>query len=179
MIDEPLAVDVVKTVLLPIYQNPDEALLQKLTAELKRKATNISDTSKGCTWQYLAQAKLMSFNGRTVADFVHTIYDDDIFEIGGIRKTNLPEWTNKAIINIKSYGDLEKLSWQLHDKFGKFKDDVMFIEMLLENPKNREYMLDPNIIMRPDGVYIGNNIDHSDDYWTLLISAKFYGSLLS
>ncbi|PKY47329.1 hypothetical protein RhiirA4_462483 [Rhizophagus irregularis] len=155
VIDEPLAVDVVKT------------------------ATNISDTSKGCTWQYLAQSKLMSFNGRTVANFVHTIYDDDIFEIGGIRKTNLPEWTNKAIINIKSYGDLEKLSWQLHDKFGKFKDDVMFIEMLLENPKNREYMLDPNIIMRPDGVYIGNNIDHSDDYWTLLISAKFYGSLLS
>jgi hypothetical protein len=180
VIDEPLAVEVVKTVFLPIYRKPDEALLQKLTAELKRKATNVSDTSKGHTWQYLAQAKLMSFNGSTVADFVHTIYDDDnIFEIGGIRKTNLPEWTNKAIINIKSYGNLEKLSWQLRDKFGKFKDDVEFIVMLLGNPTNREYMLDPNIIMRPDGVYIGNNIDHNDDYWTLLISAKMYGSPLS
>ena len=179
VIDEPLAVEVVKSVLLLKNQKPDEVLLQRLTAELKRKATNVSDTSKGHTWQYLAQAKLMSFNDRTVADFVHTIYGDDIFEIGGTRKTNLPEWTNKAIINIKSYGSLEKLSWQLRDKFGKFKDDVMFIEMLLENPKNREYMLDPNIIMRPDGVYIGNNIDHIDDYWTLLISDKMYGSPLS
>ena len=33
--------------------------------------------------------------------------------------------------------------------------------------------------MHLDGVYIGNNIDYSDDYWILLISAKFYGSLLS
>jgi hypothetical protein len=179
VIDEPLAVEVVKTVLLPIYKKPGEALLQKLTAELKRKATNVSDTSKGHTWQYLAQAKLMSLNCRTVADFVHTIYDDDIFEIGGIRKTNLPEWTNKAIINIKSYGDLEKLSWQLRDKFGKFEDDVEFIEMLLGNPTNRKYMLDPSIIMRPDGVYIGNNIYHNDDYWTLLFSAKMYGSSFS
>jgi hypothetical protein len=40
-------------------------------------------------------------------------------------------------------------------------------------------MLDPNIIMRPDGVYIGNKIEHIDDYWTLLIRVKIYGSLFS
>ncbi|CAB4491594.1 hypothetical protein RhiirA5_418499 [Rhizophagus irregularis] len=176
-IDEPLSVDAVKKVLLPIYKRPDVAILQKLIAELKRNATKKSDTSKGATWQYLAQAGLMNFNEKTVADFVHTIYGDDIvFEIGGIKKMNLPEWTNKAIIKIESYGDLKKLSWKLHDKF---EDDVKLIEMLLGNPTNRVYMLNPNPIMRPYGVYIGNNIDHIDDYWTLLISVKIYEGLFS
>ncbi|CAB5390881.1 unnamed protein product [Rhizophagus irregularis] len=176
-IDEPLSVDAVKKVLLPIYKRPDVAILQKLIAELKRNATKKLDTSKGATWQYLAQAGLMNFNEKTVADFVHTIYGDDIvFEIGGIKKMNLPEWTNKAIIKIESYGDLEKLSWKLHDKF---EDDVKLIEMLLGNPTNRVYMLNPNPIMRPYGVYIGNNIDHIDDYWTLLISVKIYEGLFS
>src|SRR3954464_5219165 len=106
-----------------------------------------SDTSKGATWQYFAQAGLMSFNENTVADFVHTIYDDEIFEIGGIKKTNLPEWTNKAIINIKSYGDLDKLSWQFRDKIhNDLNDDVGFISMLLKSPKDREYMLEPSIV---------------------------------
>jgi hypothetical protein len=36
---------------------------------------------------------------------------------------NLPEWTNKAIIKIESYEDLEKLSWKLRDKFSKFEDN--------------------------------------------------------
>ena len=67
----------------------------------------------------------------------------------------------------------------MRDKFGKLEDDVKFIEILLRNPTYREYMLDPNIMMRPDGVYIGNSIDHIDDYWTLLISNKMYGSPLS
>ncbi|CAG8470689.1 11402_t:CDS:2 [Funneliformis mosseae] len=177
VIDELITVDVVKTVLLPKFIRPDESLLQKLTAELKRNATKISDTSKGATWQYLAQAGLMRFNEKSVADFVHTIYDYEIFEIGGIKKTNLPEWANKAIINIKSYGDLDKLSWQFQDKIN---DDVDFISLLLESPKDRKYMLEPSAVMRPDGVYIGNNIsDSGDDYWTLLISAKIYGIPLS
>ena len=174
-IDELLSVNVVKKILLPMYKSPDRAILEKLVAAIKRDAAK-TDTSKDATWQYLAQAGLMKFNERTVADFVHTIYDDNIFEIGGNKKTKLPEWTNKAIIKIESYGDLEKLSWKLR---GKFENDVEFIEMLLRNPTNRVYMLDPNIIMRPDGVYIGNNIDCIDDYWTLLISAKLYGSSLS
>ncbi|GBC02095.1 hypothetical protein RclHR1_04450003 [Rhizophagus clarus] len=150
-IDEPLSVNVVKKILLPMYKSPDKAILEKL-------------------------AGLMKYNGKTVADFVHTIYDDNIFEIGGIKKTNLPEWTNKANIKIESYGNLEQLSWKLRNKF---KNDVEFIEMLLQNPANRMYVLDPNIVMRPDGVYIGNNIDHIDDYWTLLINAKIYKDPLS
>jgi hypothetical protein len=40
-------------------------------------------------------------------------------------------------------------------------------------------MLDPSTIMRPDGVYIGNNIFKVDDYWTLLISAKIHQAPIS
>src|ERR1043165_700604 len=40
---------------------------------------NISNTAKGITWQYFAVAGLMRFNNKTVAKFVKTIYNDEIF----------------------------------------------------------------------------------------------------
>ena len=68
-----------------------------------------SNTAKGITWQYLAEAGLMEFNNKTVAEFVKTIYNDEIFCVDknteNLEKTNLPEWTNKAIIDIESYGN--------------------------------------------------------------------------
>src|SRR5437763_4640120 len=112
-VNEPLAIETVNTVLVSQYERPDDdALLQNLIAELKRKVScnEMSDSSKGFTWQYLAGAGLMGFNNKTVAEFVKTIYNDEIFCVDknteNLEKTNLPEWTNKAIIDIESYGNL-------------------------------------------------------------------------
>src|SRR4051794_17352585 len=182
VVNEPLAIETVNTILVSQYERPDDALLQKLIAELKRNAScnEKSNTAKGITWQYFAEAGLMKFNNKTVAEFVKTIYNDEIFCVEKntkkLKRTNLPAWTTNAIINIESYGNLNVFCWKFKEEFN---DDVDIISKLLREPANRKYMISPASIMRPDGIYIGNNILGIDDYWTLIISAKMYSASLS
>jgi hypothetical protein len=158
-VKEPLAIETVKTVLHSRYKSPTELLINKLFEELQRSVDydDNSNTSKDIIWQYFVIGKLMDFKNKTVFDFVNEIYEN---------QSQLPEWTKEAIINIKSYGNLQ-MFFRLDETL---KDDVDVINKFLSAPT--EYLLVPDQFMRPDGVYIGKFSLFT--YWTLLISAKTY-----
>jgi hypothetical protein len=158
-VKEPLAIETVKNVLHSRYKSPTELLIKKIFEELHHSVDydDKSNTFKGIMWQYFVIGRLIDFKNKTVFDFVNEIYDN---------QSHLPEWTKEAIINIKSYGNLQMLFW--FDE--TLKDDVDVIEKFLSTPA--PFVFVPGQFMRPDGVYIGKLGQYT--YWTLLISAKMY-----
>jgi len=165
-VKEPLAIEVVKIVLFSRYNKPTEPMIEKLIHELRRSVycNDSSDTSKGIIWQYLVIGRLIDFKSKTVYEFVSEIYGD---------QTHLPDWTKKAIINIESYGNNQMFS-RLD---AELKDDVDVIENLLNYSRFSKYLLVPEYLTRPDGIYIGK-LDVST-IWTLLLSTKMLSENLS
>ncbi|CAG8450643.1 15283_t:CDS:2, partial [Funneliformis caledonium] len=93
----------------------------------------------------------------TVFDFVNEIYGN---------QSHLPEWTKEAIINIKSYGNLQ-MFFQ-HDE--TLKDDVDVINKFLSTSTLLEYVFVPGQYMRPDGTDIDNDKKSTD--WGLMYHQK-------
>ena len=169
-IKEPLVVEVINTVLYSKYKCPTKALIKNLISELQEKIADsnfdTSDTAKGLVWQYLVLARLIDFKGETVYDFVNKFYNN---------QTQLPDWTEDAIINIELYGNKTILS-MLDNALKDVKDDVDVVKKLLwESTKNK--LLVPSPAMRPDGLFIGKC--DLNTYWTFLTSAKFHSKNLS
>ena len=79
----------------------------------------------------------MKFNNKTIAKFVKTIYNDEIFyeekNIKKLKKINLLVWTSNVIINIKFYRNLN-IFYQKFKK--KFNDDMNIILKLLRKLAN-------------------------------------------
>ncbi|KAF9201189.1 hypothetical protein BGZ49_008578 [Haplosporangium sp. Z 27] len=174
-VEEPLAVEVVNTILGLHYPRPTDTLLNILFDKLKAR-TNASDTSKGKAWEYLILGRLLDYTGIKVDELIHIFYNDIQILNENLDIVALPKWTHTATFTMKSFGNASMFS-HLHPSSSK--DDVDVISSMLVDPALRSFILQPSDVMRPDGVYIGVIQNNVRQYWTLLMSAKFYGKSMS